>query len=540
MGYNYTCTDAQKAVPGFGTYFEVSGNYVTAKPAAIDSETGELSQEAIRWIKENISDIGTRYAEGYYSSNIYNIRYMPAGWTGPYYDEDSEPGYIVYHRLPFGYYYIASRAGSAVILDSTRPEVTIMDKSNPPSLEKTIIALTNADEEDHSQDILGPTSMTDGQYGGYIYPDAHSATVQMGDKVTYQAKITARKGAEGYIFYDIISESTTNVLEQMMVPDSVTVTDAEGTDLTGHCTIFAAPYGMTVTGDGYPDGGGAYYKVMAYDDLAGSSTHAIGRFFSPCTGESFGQYWQRKSLIIAFDEDYLQTITEDTEIFIRYQMLMTERTIVAYDNPYYNGSPGHGNPNAAFLKFGHDWNSYGYQLSDRTNVFSARIKVFKYEGSGDSSSSSGTRALNNVPFVLTREDGKFYKKDPVTQAVHWVDTQEEADILLSGEPYVNRGGWFAENGGNGFIIIDGLTNGTYTLTELEALPGFNLCEPVEIVINNKHHTYQELKKTVNVANKAGSLLPTTGGPGTGIYLLTGLLMCAAAAVLLADRRRRSA
>ena len=47
-----------------------------------------------------------------------------------------------------------------------------------------------------------------------------------------------------------------------------------------------------------------------------------------------------------------------------------------------------------------------------------------------------------------------------------------------------------------------------------------------------------LSKIATVGNKTGTVLPSTGGEGTGAYTLTGLVLIMAAGILMLVRRRR--
>lgn len=104
------------------------------------------------------------------------------------------------------------------------------------------------------------------------------------------------------------------------------------------------------------------------------------------------------------------------------------------------------------------------------------------------------------------------------------------------------------------IDLGKLPVGTYYLEETDAPVGYNrLTEPVEIVVGTDV-TYTQSENTLppshggieydsttktytlTVTNSAGYELPSTGGPGTLGYTLTGALLILAAALLLLRRR----
>lgn len=112
-------------------------------------------------------------------------------------------------------------------------------------------------------------------------------------------------------------------------------------------------------------------------------------------------------------------------------------------------------------------------------------------------------------------------------------------------------GWTAVEGAvyefttpdDGNIAFEGLNAGTYYLEEIEAPKGYNkLTNPIEVKIADKTGAITVdgesiSNTTVKVENKAGTVLPGTGGIGTTIfYLIGGGLMVAAAVLLIAKKR----
>ena len=105
---------------------------------------------------------------------------------------------------------------------------------------------------------------------------------------------------------------------------------------------------------------------------------------------------------------------------------------------------------------------------------------------------------------------------------------------------------------NGIITFEGLGEGTFTITEMEAPEGYNkLTNPITIVISfNKNGTPKwtatqngnpmELEGNLfafEVVNKAGATLPTTGGMGTTLFYVVGAVLVMAAVVLLITKKR---
>lgn len=107
------------------------------------------------------------------------------------------------------------------------------------------------------------------------------------------------------------------------------------------------------------------------------------------------------------------------------------------------------------------------------------------------------------------------------------------------------------------INVRGLKAGTYTLTEKTTANGYNpMQETVSITITEaadstpdapKHTvTYQigsgssVTNKTVTIENNKGSVLPSTGGSGTTMIYIIGVILLAGAGILLVTRRRMKA
>ena len=91
----------------------------------------------------------------------------------------------------------------------------------------------------------------------------------------------------------------------------------------------------------------------------------------------------------------------------------------------------------------------------------------------------------------------------------------------------------------GSAKVYGLAYGDYYLLETKAPAGYNFTgEAIAFTIDGQSHTPDRI---ITVENIQGSVLPSTGGPGTEIYMIMGtILLCGAAALLLLRRRQASA
>ena len=100
----------------------------------------------------------------------------------------------------------------------------------------------------------------------------------------------------------------------------------------------------------------------------------------------------------------------------------------------------------------------------------------------------------------------------------------------------------------GLATVEGLTNGTYTLRETKAPPGytplgtavgFTVEDGVVRFTNTEHVTYDAQTATFRVENKTGLVMPSTGGPGTLAWTAGGLALILLAGGLLLRRKRKN-
>ena len=89
----------------------------------------------------------------------------------------------------------------------------------------------------------------------------------------------------------------------------------------------------------------------------------------------------------------------------------------------------------------------------------------------------------------------------------------------------------------GDAYISGLDNVKYYLDEIKAPNGYNkLSDRVTIDLTNGSLLSND-EKEVKVINRAGTLLPATGGMGTTLFYLLGGIMVVLAFVLLVTKKR---
>ena len=209
----------------------------------------------------------------------------------------------------------------------------------------------------------------------------------------------------------------------------------------------------------------------------------------------------------------------------------SEYMIRVYFDAQINGNANMGEeiPNQATLDYTNSVNFDFNAESDIPKVYTGGIHILKADSEDNTPLSGAVFQVyrNATEAEVTAGTGLVYlKDDPAPKVlVTFFDnpdlTGDKVDTASSDE--------------NGNIVIYGLAYGTYYLVETKAPAGYNLLtEPVELTIDAVSHT---VEKTVTVLNTSGAVLPETGGMGTTLFTLVGLILTLGAGVLMITRKR---
>lgn len=166
--------------------------------------------------------------------------------------------------------------------------------------------------------------------------------------------------------------------------------------------------------------------------------------------------------------------------------------------------------------------------SEDVKVYTSKIVIDKFE-----TGKQDTVKLEGAEFVLYKkvpgasgEVTQYYKQDDTTKAVTWVNTIAEATRVTTGD--------------DGAAYFKGLADGTYYLVETKAPAGYNqLTGPKEVTVAGSTTDTTKLSIKAEVANSAGTLLPSTGGMGTTVFYVLGAVLVVGAGVLLVTKKRMS-
>lgn len=190
----------------------------------------------------------------------------------------------------------------------------------------------------------------------------------------------------------------------------------------------------------------------------------------------------------------------DQEIKITYKAKLNKEAVIT------DGS----NPNKVILEYSNDPkdNEKTDTTKDEEKVFTAKVIINKVDGKDK------TTPLAGAKFKLKNDQDKYYKVDPSTKEVTWVDKDEATEV----ETKVVDGKAIAS--------FEGLAAGKYKLEETKAPDGYNLLtKDIEVEIKATKEDDGVVTAIVDgeatVENNSGVELPGVGGMGTTLFTILG-------------------
>ena len=382
--------------------------------------------------------------------------------------EDATGTTVTFSNLDLGYYLVDTSLGSLCGLGTTNSSVTISEKNKAPTFEFGILR-------------------ADGTL-------AKETNAQIGDELTFQAKINVSKG---------IDKLTFNV---------------------------QIPYGLTTnknssnTNDlGWSDGN--LFTVKAKNTTTGEITLIEHTQYEYGTN-SPSNY--RNWIAFTFKADYLATLTEDTTITITYKSTV-DKAVPIDQTP---SNDEYGTP------------------------YDVNLDTYIYYGTKYTYSAHQQVAIKVHQFDLIKYDGDT--KDLITGAAFKLyDAETDGNVinLIKNGANSYRVAEANETGTVDTITVDskapiritGVGGKDYWLEETTTPSGYNTVEgrtKVEVATASKTTTlasgatkYTDGVGGIAIANFSGVVLPSTGGMGTTIFYVVGGLLMVGAAVLLVTKKR---
>lgn len=201
------------------------------------------------------------------------------------------------------------------------------------------------------------------------------------------------------------------------------------------------------------------------------------------------------------------------------------------------------NVNKARVEYG--TNSHTEYDTTETYVWKMNIVKYTMKKAADSDQATEEKLAGAI-FKLSRDKAgaqviKLVKVNDTTYRLALpIETEGVVDTVTTGE--------------TGELVINGLADGEYYLTETKAPRGYNLLrEPVNVTIGHKDangkltetsfvadQTETDTSGVVKVENNAGAELPSTGGIGTTVFYVLGSAMALGAVILLVTKKRMAA
>lgn len=289
-----------------------------------------------------------------------------------------------------------------------------------------------------------------------------------------------------------------------------------------------------------PDMNGyASYKFIVHDTMSAGLTFkndvAVtigGTAFTDFTvtnsvpGESFQ---------VVFGPSFL-TQTKDAPIVITYSAILNDKAVLFSND----------NPNTINLEYSsnpYDAAKTAKTPDDTVKVDTYKVDIIKYTG-----------AFIPANYLADAHFSLKLTNDTAAASIQFVNESGEYRVATAAE-IANAGVTKTTDlvsDANGKIVVKGIDEGTYYLFETKAPAGYNVLNAAVVITLTrdfdtgsfatatdvaKTYTNGTENGTVNVQNNTGIQLPSTGGMGTTIFTVIGLILMTTVVIVFVTRRK---
>ncbi|EMW5892925.1 SpaH/EbpB family LPXTG-anchored major pilin [Enterococcus faecium] len=204
---------------------------------------------------------------------------------------------------------------------------------------------------------------------------------------------------------------------------------------------------------------------------------------------------QTNSFTVAIEPTYIPSLTSGGTLRFVYYMHLNQLA-----------EPAQGYNNEANVDTGYTTD----QTPPTVEVMTGGKRFIKVDGA-----LADVNPLADASFVVRDQDAttaKYLIIDPVTKAVTWTTSQENATIFTTTS--------------NGLVDVTGLSYGTYYLEETKAPNNYvQLTKRIAFKVDQQSYAIAgELVAPEKVPNKHKGTLPATGGKGISLYIFLGVVL----------------
>ncbi len=387
--------------------------------------------------------------------------------------------------LDAGYYFITTTLGSVVMIDTADATLVINEKNDVPTPDKKILEdgeLVESETEDN----------------------VHTKTV------TYVLYANGVKGAVNLVIHDQMSVDEGIKYEFDYSESSLKVELVDTNDIN------TMTLGTGITSD---------YYTVEYPDTPDNDKETypcdFHIVFNTAAEALFATCGEKSYVMVTID----CSLDAGAAVFTDDEVEIENGEKLSYGN---NGDS--------------DW--------EVVDIYEYGFEIYKYTGNTENDDGTIGTPLANAEFELRNE---------ADELAYFIYNSTNGNYVLEawgnapddGNTYTTT----IKTSEDGKAHIEGLSEGTYTLTETKAPDGYNLLGSA-ITVTIEAGTTDEgtpdpstftvtqdgtelTGHTVSVENNSGTILPGTGGMGTTIFYIVGIVLMIGAAAFFVTRKRIS-